>query len=381
MLDLNTLLKLLIDSDGSDLHVKVGSAPHVRVASELKETDYPAPTPQDINELAAELLSRDDTRRAEFEKYHQVDVALSVPGTGRFRVHVSTQRGTACLTFRRVPLVVPTLDILGLPEGVNKLMEQSDSGLIVVAGPSSSGKTTTAAALLDYVNNNKKVSIVTIEDPIEIIHRDQKSIVAQKEVGIDVLGFASATSKVMREDPNVLYLSDIPDYETAQHALTAANTGQLVITTLRTHSASETITHLVEMFPPHQQPQTRRTLARCLRGIIAQKLLDRFDVEGRAVAAELMIANGRISERILNGKHEDFEDLIEEGEFQGMQTLDKHLLELISEGAVTFEEAKNAAHNPRDFEVDAQSRGFLDPPSPFPGGFGKEDDWEPSETH
>lgn len=375
MLDLNVLLKLLIDSDGSDLHVKVGSRPHVRVAGSLRPTDHPAPLPAEVEELGRRLIDEcgQDDKKQQFEDLKQVDLALSVQGTGRFRVHVSTQRGTIVLTIRRVAPGVPRLDILSLPDAVESIASEQN-GLVLVVGPAASGTSTTAAAIIDHVNTNRTVNIVTVEDPIEILHKDKSSIVAQKEIGTDARGFAECMQRIMRQDPNVLFLSDIPDHETAEAALNAAGTGILVISTMRTATSAETVTKLVEMFPPHQQEGARRQLAKVLRGIVAQQLLNRSDGEGRVPAAEILVNTPNVAKLISEGAP-DFDEALSTGSYFGMQTFDQSLFRLVQDEMVTKEEALAVAVDPKNLNVEFQSAGLLDPHRPIPTSV--QDDWKP----
>ncbi len=355
---LDRLLKNLQQWDASDLHLKAGSAPHVRIDGDLRTlSNEPQLTPEDTAGIARAILP---TWLVDaFDRHHEADFAYSVPGVGRFRVNAYYQRSTVALAFRRVRDDVPSADELGLPQVVFELANER-RGLVLVTGPTGSGKTTTLAAMIQHVNRTRPCSIVTIEDPIEYLHRDELATIAQREVGFDTESFASAMRVVLRQDPDVIMVGEMRDTETAFAALTAAETGHLVFTTLHTIDATETITRIIDLFPQYQHRQIRSSLAGCLRGTIAQRLVRRADGVGRAAALEVMVANGRIRQCIMDPElTSDIASIIAEGEYYGMRTFDQSLAELLEAGAITLQDALDAASNPHDLRVTLERRGLV----------------------
>jgi twitching motility protein PilT len=357
--DLSLLLAHLTDIGGSDLHVKAGSPPRIRVNGDLRPTPFPSVKPAEIEDTLRSILSAD--RMEEFDRTGEVDFSMSVPKLGRFRGNAYRQRSSAAMVLRRVlPFAVSVVD-LGLPPIVTLLAEEH-RGLVLVTGPTGSGKTTTLAAMIDHINQTRAAAVITIEDPIEVIHPDKRSIVSQREIGSDTRDYAQAMRRVLRQDPDVILIGEMRDAETVSAALSAAETGHLVLSTLHTTNASETINRIVDFFPPFQQTQIRLSLSAVLRGVISQRLVPRADGNGRVAAIEAMVVTGRIADRIIdpNGTHnETIEELIADGEYHGMQTFDQSLLSLFKTGAISLRDALAAASNPHDFRIAMQAAGIL----------------------
>ena len=350
-------LKALTEVFGSDLHCKVGSAPRIRVDGALRRLDAPVLTHQDTEAMADEMLRED--LRDEFARTHEADFAFSLSGVGRFRVNLFRARGAVGLVVRRVAIGAVPLAELGLPEAVGTLAMEH-RGLVLVTGPTGSGKTTTLASMIDKINAEREVHIVTIEDPIEVLHTDQLGMVNQREVKLDTAGFAVALRAAMRQDPDVILIGEIRDQETVHAALSAAETGHLVMSTLHTQNAQETIGRIIDFFPPHEQQQIRMSLAGSLRGIICQRLVARSDSLGRCLAMEVLVNTGRVAEAILDpGKTSTIGELLREGGYYGMQTFDHHLTTLIRDGVVTVEDAVRAASSPHDLIVDLRRLGLV----------------------
>ena len=358
MVAVNDFLRQMVEKKASDLHLKVGAPPIVRIDGVLQRTEYPKMGPNDTERAAYDLM--DDRVAAEFNEGGEADFAYSFPGLGRFRCNVFRQRGSVGIAVRRVLPGSPSFESLGLPGVVRKLAEEP-RGLVLVTGMTGTGKTTTTGAILHYINETKSVHIVTIEDPIEILHPDRKSIVNQREIGIDTRDFAQALRRAMRQDPDVIFIGEMRDAETVYSALTAAETGHLVISTLHTIDATETVNRIIEFYPPHQHKQARITLAGSLRGIISQRLLMRSDGRGRLPTVEVLVSNGRVFDAIVNPEQTHLlHDIIAEGEFYGMQTFDQSLLNLFKNGMVNLDDAMQASSSPHDFELMVRQEGLLD---------------------
>jgi twitching motility protein PilT len=359
VIDLPAVLRHVVEQGASDLHIKVGSAPRVRVNGDLRMTPFSVIGPEECEELVQVVLPPE--RLEEFKSTGEADFSLSVSGLGRFRCNAFRQRGTAGLVLRRVlPSALSATD-LGLPPVVTRLAEEH-RGLVLVTGPTGSGKTTTLAAMIDHINNNRSANIITIEDPIEVLHRDKMSIISQREIGTDTRDWSQAMRRVLRQDPDVILIGEMRDPETIQAALSAGETGHLVLSTLHTTNATETINRIVDFFPPFQQRQVRISLAAVLRGVVSQRLVARADGVGRVVAVEAMVMTGRISDRILDpngGSGETIEDVIADGEYHGMVTFDQSLFNLFKAGEISLRAALQAATNPHDFRVALQTAGLL----------------------
>jgi twitching motility protein PilT len=299
-----------------------------------------------------------EKERAELDQHGESDFAYSVAGLGRFRVNAHRQRGSLAIAARLILPGAPDFKDLRLPAVIEKLAG-SHRGLLLITGPTSSGKTTTCGAIIKHINQTRRCHIVTIEDPIEILHPDEMAIVTQREVGQDTMGFQKALRAAMRQDPDVIFVGEIRDTETVQAALQAAETGHFVIATLHTTDVVETITRVVDFFPPSQQKQVRVALAGSLVGVLTQRLLPKIG-GGRSPAIEILTSNGRVHECILDpGKTHDIHDIVKQSEFYGMQSFERSLIGLYEEGLVTLEDARSAATNAHDFELALRSAGLL----------------------
>jgi twitching motility protein PilT len=297
-------------------------------------------------------------RADEFIAVGEADFAYSVSGLGRFRVNVMRQRGSVGLVLRRVQQTIPSFEALGLPPAVRRLAE-NPRGLVLVTGPTGSGKTTTLACMIDHVNETMSRHIVTIEDPIEVLHPDKLSIVNQREIGTDTTDFASALRRVLRQDPDVILVGEMRDVETVRTALSAAETGHLVFSTLHTISATESINRVIDFFPPYEQRQVRMALAGALRGIVSQRLVERRDGEGRVPAVEVLVSTGRVFDKIANpDETHEIEGIIADGEYYGMQTFDQSLFNLYKNGLVSLRDAMSVASHPHDFRIALQQAGL-----------------------
>jgi twitching motility protein PilT len=349
VLDLDNLLRDSVRHEASDVHIKVGSPPYLRIDGHLQPWGGEEVTPADTERIAFALLPK--TRADEFLDHHEADFAYTLAGLGRFRVNVMRQRGSVGLVLRRVLPGIPSMEDLGLPPVIRRLSEER-RGLVLVTGPTGSGKTTTLAAMIDHINDTEARHIVTIEDPIEVLHPDKKSIINQREVGTDTDDFANALKRVLRQDPDVILIGEMRDPETVWAALSAAETGHLVFSTLHTMGAVETITRIIDFFPPFQQQQVRMSVATSLKGIVSQRLLERADHNGRVPAMEVMVSTGRVFDKIADASQtHDLEEIIADGEFYGMQTFDQSLLHLYEQGVVNRRDALATATNTHDLRL------------------------------
>lgn len=350
-MDVNELLKEAHGQDASDLHIKVGSYPILRINGELAPLSTEKRLSQeDTLKMAFAVMS--PGQREIFKKRNDIDLAYSVPGLGRFRCNIFIQRGTVGLVFRVIPMRIPTTEELLLPDIIKKIAMES-RGLILVTGTTGSGKSTTLASMIDHINTNKTDHIMTIEDPIEYLHRDKRSIVNQREIGSDTESFSKAMRAAMRQDPDVILVGEMRDFETIQTALTAAETGHLVLSTLHTSDAAETVNRIISVFPPYQHKQVRMQLASVLRGIISMRLVPKSDGKGRVPAVEVLIATATIKDCILDSdKTKSINDVIAQGTIHyGMQTFDQSLFNLFKSGLISYEEALRRATNPDDFAL------------------------------
>ena len=354
---LEPLLRALVDSGGSDLHCKVGSAPRVRIDGQLRELQWSTLSPEDTERMVAEVLRPDLAE--EFARTNEADFGYSLPDVGRFRVNAFRARGSCGLVFRQVSLSGLSLADLGLPPVLASLAMEP-RGLVLVTGPTGSGKTTTLAGMVDHINESRACHIVTIEDPIEVLHQDKLAIVNQREVRIDTADFVSGMRAAMRQDPDVVLVGEMRDHETVKAALGAAATGHFVLSTLHTTDAAETITRIIDFFPPHEQKQVRLALAGALRGIVCQRLVPRADGQGRCVAMEIAVGTGRIAEAIADpAKTGTIEDLVADGSYYGMQTFDQHLVTLVRDGTVDLADAMAASSHPHDLTVGLRRLGIV----------------------
>jgi twitching motility protein PilT len=354
------LVGVLLRREGSDLHLKVGAPPVVRVHGLLEHlAGYKNLRDGDTEGILKEIIPK-KLLKEEFEEEGEADFSYEVSGVGRFRVNAFRQRGSVSIAMRFVPLGVPKLEELGLPGVVGDLVRE-ERGIVLVTGTTGSGKSTTLAAMIDLVNRTASKHIITIEDPVEFLHRDDKSIINQREVGSDTVSYSRALRRVLRMDPDIILIGEIRDSESAQIALSAAETGHLVLSTLHTLDATETINRMIDLFPPHEETQVRAMLAGTLKGIIGQRLMRTKDGKGRAAACEIMVSTGRIKDFIMDADQTgQIQTAIAEGEYYGMQTFDQALLKLVEEDRVTYEEALQVASRPQDFRLMVRSAGFAD---------------------
>ena len=347
----NDLLKIAVERGASDLHLKVGSLPMMRIRGTLS----PATTDKrlDHDDLVAMTTAVMSTAlKQKFKETQEVDLAYSVPGLGRFRCNIFQQRGTIGMVLRVIPMLIRTVDELGLPPVLSRIADE-ERGLVLVTGTTGSGKSTTLAAMIDHINRTRSTHVMTVEDPIEFLHRDNKSMVNQREVAVDTRSFAQALRSALRQDPDVILVGEMRDFETIETGLLAAETGHLVFSTLHTLDATETINRIIAVFPPHQQKQIRLQLASVLKAVISQRLMPRADGNGRAPAVEVMISTPFIRDCIVDkDKTHLIHGAIASGTSQyGMQTFDQAIFGLYSQGLVTLEEALRWASNVDDFKL------------------------------
>jgi twitching motility protein PilT len=350
-------LHALVELVGSDLHCKVGSPPRVRIDGRLRRLQAPMLKPVDTEHMLTEVLRGD--LQEEFARTNEADFAYSVPGLGRFRVNAFRARGAVGLVFRRVAIGAVPLEDLGMPAVVGQLALEP-RGLVLVTGPTGSGKTTTLAGMVNMINTQRETHIVTIEDPIEVLHEDKLAMINQREVRVDTEDFSTALRAAMRQDPDVILVGEMRDQETVRAALSAAETGHFVMSTLHTTDAQETVARIVDFFPPHEHKQIRLSLAGALRGIICQRLVPRADGQGRAAALEVCVNTGRVAEAISDEeKTSTLSELIREGGYYGMRTFDQHLVELIRDRTVSVGDAMVVASSPHDLTVELRRLGLV----------------------
>jgi twitching motility protein PilT len=350
-MQLPDLLKMAVERKASDLHIKVGSPPVLRIDDKLVPLmELPRLGQDVVVGMAASIMS--PKQREKFKERFEVDLAYSLPGLGRFRVNVFQQRGTVGLVLRVIPIKIQSISDLNLPP-VLEQMALEPRGLVLVTGTTGSGKSSTLAAMIDYINSNRSGHIITIEDPIEFLHRDKRCLVNQREIGVDTPSFSEALRSALRQDPDIILVGEMRDYETISTAILAAETGHLVMSTLHTLDATETINRIISVFPPFQQKQIRLQLAAVLKGILAQRLIPRADGKGRVPALEVCIATGTVRECIIDpDKTRRLTDVIGASTSQyGMQTFDQSLMSLYKRGLITYEEALLWCTNPDDFAL------------------------------
>lgn len=351
VLNINDILKISVERRASDLHLKVGSPPVLRIDGRLMPmVEHKRLTQEDVVKLAFSMMSQPQKDR--FKAKNEADFAYGVPGLGRFRVNVFMQRGTVGIVMRSIPTKMASIDELNLPSAVQKLAQES-RGLILVTGTTGSGKSTTLASIIDYINSTRTEHVMTIEDPIEFLHRDKRSLVNQREVGMDTESFALALRSAMRQDPDIILVGEMRDFDTISVGLTAAETGHLVLSTLHTVDAGETINRIISVFPPYQQKQVRLQLSSVLKGVISQRLVPRADGKGRVPACEVLVVTATVRECIIDpDKTRHIHDVIAAGTSQyGMQTFDQSLFWLFKEELITYEEALRRSSNPDDFAL------------------------------
>jgi twitching motility protein PilT len=354
---LDLLLEKLTAVGGSDLHLKVGSPPAFRINGVIHRSELPTVTPSDTVRYLDEIGT--DRVGEALESSGEADFAIGRSGLGRFRVSVFRQRGSLTLVLRTVGTVEGGFEALGLPPAIERLADERP-GLLLITGPSGSGRTTTAASVVEYINATRKGTIVTIEDPIEILFPDSQSLVSQREVGLDTASFAAGLQAAMRNDTDAIFVGELPDRDTVAAALRASETGHLVIAILPTFDGLETISRIVESFEPYQRQQVRQILSTTLKGIISQQLIPRVDGNGRAAAVEVLVNTERVAEKLKEEKTTPSIAVdIAEGEFFGMRTYDQAILTLCVGGVVSFEDAMTHATSTTDFKVAAQRRGLM----------------------
>ena len=350
-MELNEILQVALRGGASDIHLKAGLPPMFRVDGSLVPLkDARRLPPEEISRMAFGIMN--DYQKEKFKAQNELDLAYGVPGLGRFRVNVFQQRGTIGVVLRVIPFKIATIDQLVLPKVLEKVAGEQ-RGLILVTGTTGSGKSTTLAAMVDHINSSETCHIMTIEDPIEFLVRDKRSIVNQREVGVDTLSFAQALKSALRQDPDVILVGEMRDLETIETALTAAETGHLVLSTLHTLDATETIARIVSAFPPHQQKQVRLQLGSVLRAVVSQRLVPRADGKGRVAAVEVLVANSRIREMIEDKDRtkEITQAISQSFTTYGMQTFDQSLMGLFKQNLIAYEEALRQCSNPDDFAL------------------------------
>ncbi len=342
-----SLLKRMVETNASDLHLKSGSPPVLRINGDLQPQDLPTLTPAAAESMLRQVTN--DEQRERFKDEKEIDFSCTLEGVGRFRVNAALQRGTVTLAFRLVKERIPSLQEIGLPEICGHLALKP-RGLVLVTGPTGCGKSTTLAAMIEYLNERERRHVICIEDPIEYIHSNNLCMISQRELGLDTLSFAGALSHALRQDPDVILVGEMRDLATISAALTAAETGHLVLTTLHTPSAPQTIDRIIDVFPPHQQQQVRVQLSLVLEAVLCQTLLPRADGTGRVAAAEIMVATSAIRNLIRESKTHQLANVIQTGAQFGMRTLDQDLAVLCQSGIVRTEDALSRCQNPEELK-------------------------------
>src|ERR1700682_340960 len=356
MFDVQQALRELVKREGSDLHLKVGSGPLYRVHGELAVDDSAGLlTAEDTEGALKELLS-DETKLEEFAQEHEVDFSFEIKGVARFRVNAFQQRGLSSMARRAITHRISTIEELSLPPVVTELADE-ERGIVLLTGTTGSGKSTTLAAMIDHINHTTSKHIVTIEDPIEFVHSDKRSAINQREVGMDTASFKRALRRVLRQDPDVILIGEMRDEETVQTALSAAETGHLVLSTIHTLDATESINRMLDFFPPHQHGQARSMIAGTVKGVISQRLVKGAD-GGRVAVCEILRMTGRVRDMIIDpAQTGKLVEVIGSGAYYGMQTFDQALYAHVKAGRVTFEDAMHVASSPHDFKLLMQADG------------------------
>jgi twitching motility protein PilT len=356
MFDVKAALRELVEKEGSDLHLKVGSAPLYRVHGDLTLDSAIAPLGREDTEQALRDLLADESKREEFAQDHEVDFSYEIEGVARFRINAFQQRETTSMVCRAIPHRISTIDELSLPAVVRDLAEE-ERGIVLLTGTTGSGKSTTLAAMIDHINQTMSKHIVTIEDPIEFVHTDKRSAINQREVGMDTASFKRALRRVLRQDPDVILVGEMRDEETVQTALSAAETGHLVLSTIHTVDATESINRMLDFFPPHQHQQARSMIAGTVKGVISQRLVPGAD-GGRVAVCEILRTTGRVRDMIVDSDQTGkLVEVITSGGYYGMQTFDQALFGHVKAGRVTFEDAMRVASSPHDFKLLMQADG------------------------
>lgn len=347
-MEMTQLVKLAVENNASDIHLTEGMPPILRINGKLRSTKMPSLKREDLKEFIYQnILTKEEI--AQFERELELDVSFEAHGLCRFRVNIHKQRGSVEAAFRLIPSQIRSIEELGLPSAVAELARKPD-GLVLVTGPTGSGKSTTLAAMVELMNNEKECHIITIEDPIEYVYSNKKSIIKQREVYSDTHSFAEALKRALREDPNIIVVGEMRDIETISTALTASETGHLVLATLHTPNASGSIDRIIDVFPSHQQTQVRVQLADTLQGIISQQLLPTADGKGRVLAYEILIATPAIRNLIREQKSAEIATYMQTGQQYGMRLMDVSLKELYEQGLISYEVARSRMRNPEDFK-------------------------------
>jgi twitching motility protein PilT len=356
MFDVMPALRELVDKEGSDLHLKVGSAPLYRVHGELIMDTGVQPLSADDTDGALKALLGDEAKLAEFAREHEVDFSYEIKDVARYRINAFLQRGVISMACRAIPHRISSIEELSLPPVVSELAEE-ERGIVLLTGTTGSGKSTTLAAMIDHMNRTMNKHIVTIEDPIEFVHEDINSVINQREVGMDTASFKRALRRVLRQDPDVILVGEMRDEETVQTALSAAETGHLVLSTIHTVDATESINRMLDFFPPHQHAQARSMIAGTIKGVISQRLVPGAD-GGRVAVCEILRMTGRVRDMIIDpAQTGKLVEVITTGGYYGMQTFDQALFGHVKAGRVTFEDAMRVASSPHDFKLLMQSDG------------------------
>jgi len=353
MFDLHEALAYVVQQEGSDLHVKVPARPMARFRGQLEPLpQYADPlAPADTERVLRQMLAEHSDKMAAFDSHNEIDFSYTVDGLARFRVNAFRQRGSVSIVARVIPFTVKTIDELGLPVAIESIADE-ERGLILLTGTTGSGKSTTLAAIINHINGSMARHIVTIEDPIEYLHRDKMSIINQREVGMDTESFGRAMRRVLRQDPDVILIGEMRDEETVRTALSAAETGHLVLSTVHTLDAAESVNRIIDFFQPHEQSQARAMLAGTLRAVVSQRLVRTADHTSRVDVCEILRMTGRARDMILDPEQTDrLREVISEGEYYGMQTFDQALLAHYQAGRVSMEDALRVASSPHDFKL------------------------------
>jgi len=349
-MNIKVLLEKMIELEASDLHLKPGIPPVVRINGKLQRISFPAPTPREMEEVARKILT--PLQREKFESTREVDFAFGVTGLARFRANFYVQRSSIAMVFRHVPVTIQSVEELGIPKVITDLALRP-RGLILVTGTVGSGKSTTMASMIQAINKNLEASIITIEDPIEFLHRDDKAIINQREVGSDTSSFNDALRHILRQDPNVIMVGEIRDVETMEIALKAADTGHLVLSTLHTVDAAQTVNRIISFFPPHHHQEIRYLLASTLQGVISQRLIRRAEGKGRVAAVEILVTSGTVRDCIINPDKTSLlpQVMRESVTTHSMQTFDQALMKLYQDGVIKLDDALRASSKPHELTL------------------------------
>ena len=348
MINMNDYLQFLIGKEGSDLHLCAGRRPYIRIYGDLIDTEFPILVSDKIDELVREILNEEQLSRLAKEK--EIDISYMLPNVSRFRINIYRQRGSSAVTIRVIPFGVGSFESLGIPRLVQKIID-IPNGLVLITGPQGSGKTTTLASMIDYINNTRKVNIVTIEDPIEFLHKSKRSVINQREIGNDTISFSNAMKYMLRQDVDVCLIGELRDQDTVNAALALSEAGMLVLSTLHSPNSAESVSRIINMFPPECQHPAKNQLSLVLKAAISQQLVPRSDnKKGRVLACEIMRVNTCISNMIKLGSIKQINSMIQTGREEGMRTMDQALLDLYSEGRISKYELIKRAQNVEQIE-------------------------------